>query len=492
MAIQASGAYNNPAFARAASDLVKLFGPPPASDLAAYSTARVNNQEADLRAKLAQMAENGDFDQQAFDRMGMAAGRWVPTQSFTRVNMDDATTRRGQDITAQTSITNNQADNQASIVSTMFGNLAPGEIRPALPGDIAGSFSLPALPAVQGNPKPLSQNEVLGQETLRLIEGGAISDDNLISTVMGDVPVENIVGPDGNPLIVYRDRAVGNQPYIEAGANESAAEERIARMTENLMATGDFVDPADARAIAVGIVDGRLQTSRHPVTGELQVIDLATGKPAYSASGNAAEPGAMSNSSNDASDASGDPLVNTIFGGEQFGEQYPRANEAFGVGGAVTGLVNTAGDALGVGAPYPEVQQTQADFAVLRENLLNDVASAYPRQPPSWLMQEIRSLTPAAGSAFEGTGAAQTKLTALGRHLATELRTTQEALQRQLSPQNRQELEARLAGLQSGLARLQTALDAFGGQQAPSGQETRQDENGWTTLPNGVRIREVQ
>lgn len=177
--------------------------------------------------------------------------------------------------------------------------------------------------------------------------------------------------------------------------------------------------------------------------------------------------------------------------GSPFGPQFPAADQAFGIGGAATGAVNTVFDAIGVGAPYPDVQQTQADFGVLRESLLNDIASAYNRQPPSWLLQEIRDLTPAAGSPFEGAGAAQTKLNAIGRHLTNELQITEQALQRQLSPQNRQELEARAQGLQAGIARVQAAINAFG-QQRPQSYPGETGADGWTTLPNGVRIREVQ
>lgn len=194
-------------------------------------------------------------------------------------------------------------------------------------------------------------------------------------------------------------------------------------------------------------------------------------------------------------DQATDPALNAIMNGNTqdspFGPQYPAADQAFGIGGAATGAVNTVFDAIGAGAPYPDVQQTQADFNVLRESLLNDIASAYNRQPPSWLLQEIRDLTPEAGSPFQGAGAAQTKLNAIGRHLTNELQLTEQALQRQLSPQNRQELEARAQGLQAGIARVQSAINAFGRQQPqPSQGETGAD--GWTTLPNGVRIREVQ
>lgn len=221
----------------------------------------------------------------------------------------------------------------------------------------------------------------------------------------------------------------------------SAAEAQITRIME----TGV------PRNIAVGIADGVLKSDRHPVTGELQVIDLSTGKPVYGGPQQQPAPPAQSQP---------DPSVT-----QQFGTQFPASNESFGLGGAAQGAINTVGDAIGVGAPYPDVQQTQADFGILRESLLNDIAESYGRQPPSWLLQEIRNLTPAAGSPLEGSGQAVSKLNALGRHLQNELKLTEESLQRQLTPTNRQELEARHAGLQAGLARVTGAIKSFDGQQ---------------------------
>lgn len=227
------------------------------------------------------------------------------------------------------------------------------------------------------------------------------------------------------------------------------AEARISRLTENLMSTGDFIDPREAQNIATGIVDGRLRADRHPVTGVLQVVDMATGQPAYQQrSAPSSAQGVMTS-----------PEATTP--SNQFGQQFPNAPGSFGVGGAAQGAINRISDAFGAGPVYPDVAQTQADFAVLRESLLNDIASSYGRQPPSWLLKEIRDLTPEAGSVLQGAGAAQSKLNALGRHLQGELDNTNRALQRELSPANRQEMEARQQGLISGLERVNGALQAF-------------------------------
>lgn len=213
MAVMSNGGYNNPALGQAAQNIAQMFAPPSAGELAAYSTARANNQKSNIIAQLA-----ADPTYQGFDHQAILADLYDPTQSFYRVNTDDATTRRGQDIDANTSRLNNADTNRTNLISTMFGDISQGDIRPSLPADIASMYGLPELPQLAGAPKPLTQEQVLGGQTQRLIDGGQITDADLISTVMGDVPVENIVGPEGTPIIQYRDRAVGSEPYFNPGA----------------------------------------------------------------------------------------------------------------------------------------------------------------------------------------------------------------------------------------------------------------------------------
>lgn len=425
--IRSNGGYNNPELAQAAVNIAEMFGPPSASELAGYSTARANNQRSSIIAKL---AENPQY--QGFDHQSILADLYDPTQSFQKVNMDDATTRRGQDVAAQTSITNNRLDNKTDFITSAFGALGQGEVRPTIPGDIASTFELPALPQVAGLPKPRSMTEWTAAQGDRLLETGQINDDEIKALIM-------------------------------SGSELSASQEKINRVAANLVATGTVQNPTQARNLAVGIVDGRYREARDPMTGEVVVIDMATGGPAQLAAPLASGP--LSG------EAPIDPVVEAATRSDDpFGPQYPAAPDSFGVGGALAGGINRALDAVGVGAPYPDIQQTQADFGVLRENLMNDIADTYGRQPPSWLLQEIRSLTPDAGSPFEGAGGAQAKLNAIGRQLQSQIDLTTEALSQPLSSTNRQELQTRLGGLQMGLSRVQTALQAFGA--VPTGAPT--------------------
>src|SRR5690606_12020463 len=111
-------------------------------------------------------------------------------------------------------------------------------------------------------------------------------------------------------------------------------------------------------------------------------------------------------------------------------------------------------DVAGAKVPYPEVQDTISDFAVLKETLLNDIASAYNRQPPSWLLEAISELIPEAGSIRQGAAGAQSKLKAIQRQLQQELSVASGSLKNQLSPQMRQEIGQRVIGLDAALQRI--------------------------------------
>lgn len=212
MAIRANK-YNDPAIGAAFENIAQMFAPPGAADLANYSLARERNQRADIVARLAQDPNNSGFDHQA-----ILADLFDPTQSFYKVDLDSADTRRGQDVSAQTSILNNAADNRTSLVSDMFGPLSEDQVRPDLPADIAGTFDLPALPAVQGNPSPLSETEWDAAQKQRLLLEGELTDDDILAAINSDIPVENIVGEGGAPVIMRRADAVGEEPFFNKGA----------------------------------------------------------------------------------------------------------------------------------------------------------------------------------------------------------------------------------------------------------------------------------
>ncbi|MBN8244591.1 hypothetical protein JF546_16355 [Nitratireductor aquimarinus] len=480
-----SGRYfNSPGIASAMSNLASAFAPPGADEVLGWEKANAAREEA---SRLSALWEAAGDD---FDRMGVAVGQWNPNQSFYAVDQSNATTRRGQDIDAavarekfaadnKRALAANAADNKRQAITSMYGALNPGQVAPAVPTEIMEHLGLPAIEERAGAPKLISESEQKALERQRLLESGLLTDEELADHIFAAGPLETVATPDGPRFVTRRD-AVGQEPA--AGAEGTAATQRIDRLAENLMATGDILDPYEARNVATAIADGRYKVDRHPVTKEMQVVDLATGEVLYG-------------SGKTSADAPGVTSPTAAPQDSRFGAQYPGSQEAFGIEGALKGAINTAGDVAGVGAPYPDAQQTQGDFAVLRENLLNDAASAYNGRVPSWLLQNIRDLTPAAGSVFEGPTGAQSKLRALGRSFEQALQGVEQQLGSELSPQRRQELEARAVALQEGIGRVSGALNSFENPQpTPADGQAAQpaDADGWTVRPNGVRIREIR
>lgn len=198
--------YNDPALGQAFSNLADIFAPPSGSDAAGYANAAAKKAEAQRLADLFAYAQDPNFNQTQFDRMGVASGTYTPIQSYYAVDTTAATDRRGQDINAATSITNNRNTVLGSTISSLYGGLNPGEMRPAVPADVAALVGLPAIGAAQGNEKPLSETEMKAAILAKQPQAAQTA------AVMGDVPVETIMGPDG-PQIVYRNDAVGQTPY---------------------------------------------------------------------------------------------------------------------------------------------------------------------------------------------------------------------------------------------------------------------------------------
>lgn len=221
------------------------------------------------------------------------------------------------------------------------------------------------------------------------------------------------------------------------GGDGTEADREIAR----LMQIGVPYDTA------VKIKEGVYRTVTDPETKETLIIDLATQQPVgvIQAGGEATAP----------------PGQDTAGAGSRFGEPYSGAGDAFGVEGFLRRGLNAASDVVGADPLFPETLQTQADFDLLRENLINDVASAYARQPPAFLLREIRALTPRAGSLAMGPEGAQTKLRALGRQFESELGSANAALRRRLSPTDRAKLQARAQGLQAAIDKIDAALAGF-------------------------------
>jgi hypothetical protein len=258
MSIRPSRYYNDPNIGQAFDNLAGAFAPPDAGDTANYALARSRNQQSDIVAKLAADPRYAGFDHQA-----ILADLFDPTQSFYRVNADDATARRGQDVAANTSVMNNAADNRRALATTLVSPLAPGEVRPDLDPDLADLFGLPAVPGAAGRPPVLNTSEWEAVQRQRLVDAGKLTDADLVNSIMGTVPVENVVGPEGNPLIVARPDAVGQQPYFNKGA-EAKPENAIAMLADG------------SRVTAIQGADGKWKNAQtgQPLPVDIQIFKL--------------------------------------------------------------------------------------------------------------------------------------------------------------------------------------------------------------------------
>ena len=201
--------------------------------------------------------------------------------------------------------------------------------------------------------------------------------------------------------------------------------------------------------------------SKDPMTGEQVLVDKSTGR---AVDGGQPAPTAPASSA---------PTAPPAASGLAFGEQYTQAPSVFGWEGMLKRGANAVTDVIpGLGTAFPTEQQTLMDFRVLSENLVNDIASAYPRQPPSWLLENIAELTPKAGTLWEGPDSAASKLQSLGASMESELRLAETQLSTRISPERRQELELRKAGIESALNRLSKALGALRPEAQQGGNKT--------------------
>ncbi len=241
------------------------------------------------------------------------------------------------------------------------------------------------------------------------------------------------------------DKSTGQviQSY-DLAPDRSAAEEKIGMIME---VTNPQTGRPFTREEAIR-VEHLLETSRDPMTNSVVVIDKSTGQPV----------GGVSQSQPQAQPQS-QPQAQPQLG---FGEPYQNAPSAFGAEGYLKGIANTVTDAIPGGSPvFPETMQAKQDFAALGESIVNSYASAYGRQPPSWLLKNIADLAPQEGRLFEGPGRARAKLITIGRDIETRMNGMQRSLSQPMKPETRQELTAQIAGATAALATIRKALAQF-------------------------------
>lgn len=222
MPVKSSGYFNNPAFAQAAANLSSLFEPPSGADTYGFAKADAERADAKRLQDFFDYQTGPGYDRETADRMGIGAGAYTPNQSFYSVDLGDATTRRGQDVTAATSRSNNAADNARALETNrlselggLFDSVSQDALRPAIPAEIATQFGAPgALPEIQGNRSPLSETQV----NARRIQG--LPPELQDAIAFGNTPVENVVTPEG-PRIQTRLDSIGEPPLVKDGGGMS-------------------------------------------------------------------------------------------------------------------------------------------------------------------------------------------------------------------------------------------------------------------------------
>lgn len=224
------------------------------------------------------------------------------------------------------------------------------------------------------------------------------------------------------------------------GQEPSAAEAKISRLMETGLSREEAINAAD-----------RYVVSRDPMTGDAVLVDRATGQQVGKPQEQAA-PQQTDMPSNL-------PSV-TIGAGDR--------TDAFGVEGVLKRGANAVADTVGADMPFDDVQNTISDFGILKESLIADIAAAYPRQPPSWLLRNIEELTPKAGT-LQGAGTAVSKLEAIRRNFQNEIAIAQRRAAQPQRPAQQQEVEQQIIGLTAALERVDAAISGF---DRPKGRTT--------------------
>lgn len=241
--------YNDPVLGQAFGNLAQMFAPPSAQDTYALEKAAGQKLQSEALRQLLDYTTAPDYDGQRADRAATLLGIYNPTQSWRALDMNDATTRRGQDVTAYTSRANNAADNQQRTITSLYGALDPGQVRPAIPAAIAGTQGLPGIDAAVGAPKPPTESEWQAAQNERLRQGGQLTDDMLLDTIIGKETPVKVIGPDGKTPVYQSPGAA-----VRTGAQPAGEGKDIA--FDNYLVRG----PDNEQSMSLGRVspDGRI------------------------------------------------------------------------------------------------------------------------------------------------------------------------------------------------------------------------------------------
>lgn len=142
----------------------------------------------------------------------------------------------------------------------------------------------------------------------------------------------------------------------------------------------------------------------------------------------------------------------------------PGVSDSFGIEGGLKSGANFLTDIVGADVPFPEVQEGRATLGVLREGILGDMAAAWDRQPPSWVLRAMDENIPnvkGVKGVTQGPSDAQAKLKALSSEFSSQLRTMKVQLNRPMKPTDRADLERKIIATEAALARIENVRASF-------------------------------
>lgn len=231
--------FNDPNMATAMSNLASAFAPPSADEALGWAQLQGVNDQNSRLSTLWSAAGND------FDRMGVAAGQWNPSQSYYAVDSDAATRRYGYDTQASTTLATNEADNDRALREAILGYAGDPSGRQGLTEEqLFGITDIPGLSFGTAGPVAPTDAQVQGDLLMDAITDGLVTPADAASAYTSAIPVEQVMGANG-PEFARRGNVEGRTPFVNKGAEAAPVAitfERNGVRQGGFVQDGRFVD----------------------------------------------------------------------------------------------------------------------------------------------------------------------------------------------------------------------------------------------------------
>jgi muramidase (phage lysozyme) len=205
----------------------------------------------------------------------------------------------------------------------------------------------------------------------------------------------------------FEDWDPGTRQWVRAGGTKRDTSEKPTDRERRVQMLTETGVPED---IAKGIAAGRYYVSRHPVSQEAQVVDIASGQIVYGAPGNTTagqagggeavpvEPQGPPQAGPDGAmpGAAEVPGVGHPPGAPAIPSFVPEDTDptkATGLSGAITGVVNAVSDLFGQGLPFPEHDKAAEALNSMKVYTMSALQAEIPGRPSQFLLERIEKLT---------------------------------------------------------------------------------------------------